>query len=119
MFSILLHVGPQPFSYPCSRDYFVCTSFRHWVRVCNMGASIRQFMTLYVAPNFYIAKDSGVIGLFYEDIARTLNRLYSLFIVSVFYLLFLLFVFYCRLFCFKTSIKKYVESCKIRGILPQ
>ncbi|XP_026743294.1 adenylate cyclase type 10-like [Trichoplusia ni] len=54
----------------------------HWVRVCNMGASIRQFMTLYVAPNFYIAKDSGVIGLFYEDIARTLNRLYSLFIES-------------------------------------
>lgn len=39
-------------------------------------------MALYIAPNLYIQRDSGIIGDFYEDIAVTLSRLYRLFTVS-------------------------------------
>ncbi|XP_075981642.1 adenylate cyclase type 10-like [Anticarsia gemmatalis] len=53
---------------------------KHWRKVYNMGESIRQLMALYVVPNLYIATESGVIGHFYEDIAKTLNILYTLFI---------------------------------------
>ncbi|XP_037295199.1 adenylate cyclase type 10 isoform X2 [Manduca sexta] len=52
---------------------------KHWVRIHNIGASIRQAMTLYIAPNRYIGTERGVVGYFYEDIAKTLNRLYRLF----------------------------------------
>uniref|UniRef100_A0A2A4J100 Guanylate cyclase domain-containing protein n=1 Tax=Heliothis virescens TaxID=7102 RepID=A0A2A4J100_HELVI len=55
---------------------------KHMVRMCNMGASFHQVMALYVAPNLYIERDSGIIGHFYEDIAITLFRLYRLFTES-------------------------------------
>ncbi|CAH0695976.1 unnamed protein product [Spodoptera exigua] len=51
----------------------------HMIRLANMGASFHQVMALYVAPNFYIERESGIIGSFYEDIAYTLYRLYRLF----------------------------------------
>lgn len=36
-------------------------------------------MALYIAPNWYVARDNGVVGHFYEGIAKTLNRMYRLF----------------------------------------
>nr|XP_049701323.1 adenylate cyclase type 10 [Helicoverpa armigera] len=55
---------------------------KHMVKMCNMKASFHQVMALYVAPNLYIERDSGIIGHFYEDIAVTLFRLYRLFTES-------------------------------------
>ncbi|XP_022816749.1 adenylate cyclase type 10-like [Spodoptera litura] len=52
---------------------------KHMIRLNNMGASFHQVMALYIAPNFYIERESGMIGNFYEDIAFTLYRLYRLF----------------------------------------
>ncbi|CAB3231781.1 unnamed protein product [Arctia plantaginis] len=51
----------------------------YWRKIHNFGQSLKQLLALYVAPNFYIARYSGTVGHFYDDIATTLSRLYVLF----------------------------------------
>ncbi|KAJ0174028.1 hypothetical protein K1T71_010174 [Dendrolimus kikuchii] len=52
---------------------------KYGVRFRSFQASLQQIMSVYIAPNCYVARDTDVIGYFYEDIAKTLNRLCRLF----------------------------------------
>ncbi|KAJ8717345.1 hypothetical protein PYW08_005744 [Mythimna loreyi] len=52
---------------------------KHMRRFSNLEASFHQTMALYIAPNLYIERDSGIIGNFYEEISVTLHRMYRLF----------------------------------------
>ncbi|XP_063831003.1 uncharacterized protein LOC135080250 [Ostrinia nubilalis] len=52
---------------------------KHSVRCRNMTASIRQILALYVASNLYVGIERGIVGYFFDDIARTYNILYRLF----------------------------------------
>lgn len=54
---------------------------RHMRKLCDFEETVKQLLALYVVPNLFIARDSGTIGHFYEDIANTLSILYQLFVV--------------------------------------
>ncbi|XP_073953572.1 adenylate cyclase type 10-like [Choristoneura fumiferana] len=58
-------------------DPFPTTKFS--MKLYNAQLSMRQVMLLYVAPQRYEATESGLAGLYYEEVAETLNRLYKMF----------------------------------------
>ncbi|XP_059059672.1 adenylate cyclase type 10-like [Achroia grisella] len=55
---------------------------KHAVRFCDLRVSVNQVIALYILPNLFVARNSGFVGHFYENIAQTLNRLYRLFTES-------------------------------------
>ncbi|KAI8419937.1 hypothetical protein MSG28_008555 [Choristoneura fumiferana] len=61
-------------------DPFPTTKFS--MKLYNAQLSMRQVMLLYVAPQRYEATESGLAGLYYEEVAETLNRLYKMFCFS-------------------------------------
>ncbi|XP_063366870.1 adenylate cyclase type 10-like [Cydia amplana] len=62
------------------RDPFPTTKYQQRIR--NLHITVRQWMALKVAPKAFIGTEDGLIGFFYEEVAITLNRLYTLFIGS-------------------------------------
>ncbi|RVE44895.1 hypothetical protein evm_010442 [Chilo suppressalis] len=52
---------------------------KHSVQISNFSASVKQRLELYFASHCYVGMESGMVGRFYEDIARTLSSLYTLF----------------------------------------
>ncbi|XP_063626701.1 adenylate cyclase type 10-like isoform X1 [Cydia splendana] len=60
------------------RDPFPTTKYQQMIR--NMHITVRQWMAFKVAPKAFVGTEDGLIGFFYEEVAITLNRLYTLFI---------------------------------------
>ncbi|XP_047997302.1 adenylate cyclase type 10-like [Leguminivora glycinivorella] len=60
------------------RDPFPTTKYQQTIR--NMHISVRQWMAFKVAPKAFVGTEDGLIAFFYEEVAVTLNRLYTLFI---------------------------------------
>ncbi|XP_061721074.1 uncharacterized protein LOC133527896 [Cydia pomonella] len=61
------------------RDPFPTTK-RYQQMIRNMHISVRQWMAFKVKPKAFIGTVNGLICFFYEEVAITLNRLYTLFV---------------------------------------